>query len=322
MKRNLLILVVVSMLFLSGCSGTVPTPKVEPEVQVSIPTPVVPQHPDAIKRDALETYTARFDISFDGATPWKYQLIMRKSKTLHELQFHVEGLTGEENLGDVRLVTDGITSWMTGAGTDNECIQVPTNSELNPTFIYPEDVLSMQELLNASEFIREEPYAGRTSLYYLAGPVAVGSWKNASIEFHHEKDREAMLQFALLGSGEDPFYGTGSGTIMATYAVESLDEPVIELVGGCDISVMLPETAEMFVRIPGMASFESADTPEAMAAFYQEHLPLAGWEVVEELAGSESAVVLSYARETEQVEIRIKPISTGSKVEIFFFPTE
>jgi hypothetical protein len=283
---------------------------------------VVPKHPDAIKRDALETYTARFDISFDGAAPWKYQLIMRKSKTLHELQFHVEGLKGEENLGDVRLVTDGVTSWMTGAGTDNECIQFPTNSELNPTFIYPEDVLSMQELLTAAEFIREEPYAGRTSLYYLGGPVPVGTWENASVEFHHEKDSEAMLQFALLGSGEDRFYGTGSGTIMANYAVESLDEPVIELVGGCDISVMLPETAEMFVRMPGMASFESAEAPEVMAAFYQEQLPPAGWEMLEEPAESESAVVLSYARGSENVEIRIKPTPTGSKVEIFFFQTE
>lgn len=315
MKRKLLPMIILTLLLLSSCSTPAPTGQT---VEGPRPTSQA-EHPDAIKRDAFDAYSATFNVNFDGPKPWKYQLIIRKSKDLHELVYHVEGIENQQKLGDVRMVTDGTTSWMIGPSTDNACVQFPANAGLDPTFIYPENILTMTELGKVANFVREEPLTGRNSMYYLVGPMVVGRWMDASVEYHQEKGSEALLQFAMLGTGDDNFFGTGKGTIMATYTVDSLEPPAIEPVTGCEISLPLPESAQMFVRMPGLASFESQQSADALVQFYQQQLSAANWVEVEPPAQSESAVVLSYRRDVETVEIQVEGNERGgTSVKMFF----
>lgn len=318
MKNPLMIILLVLAILIAGCSPTA-TPETAPVVggqRYATNTPV----PDLLGRERLTAYTATFEISFDGPAKWKYLLTTRKSATLHEADMKIEGIQGSQNPGDVRIVSDGTTTWMTGQGTDNECVQFPTNSGMDPNLVYPEALISMKDLASLAGFIREEPLDGRDSRYYRGGPLTFGQWKDAHIEYHQEKSSGALLQFAMLASGEDIFFNTGSGTLVASYKVTSFDEPQIEPVTGCEISVPVPDAISMYVRMPGMASFESASKSEDIRNFYQSQLSAAGWAESEPPATSEGVLQLSYQRNGEKVEIHIETQpSGGSKVKILSF---
>ena len=319
MKKTLILILLILVLLVSGCSPAPTATAVQPS-STGQRSPTNTPVPDLLGREKLSSYTATFEISFDGPVKWNYKLVSRKSAAAHEANLHIEGIQGAQNPGDIRLVSDAMTTWMIGPGTDNECVQFPTNSGMNPNLVYPEALISMQDLPALASFVREEAVGGRESRYYRGGPLSIGQWKDAHVEYHQETATGALLQFAMLASGEDIFFGTGSGTLVANYTIDSFDEPTIEPITGCEIPVSLPESATMFVRLPGLASFESPSSVEDIRAYYQADLPGAGWAEVEPVAANEGVLQLSYARGSEKVEIQIEPNpSGGSKVQIFSF---
>jgi hypothetical protein len=81
----------------------------------------------------------------------------------------------------------------------------------------------------------------------------------------------------------------------------------------------LPEAISMFVRLPGMASFESKSSIEDLVKFFQTTLPGQKWVEKDPPAQATGDTVLSYMRGAEGVEIHIEANPAGgSKVKLLF----
>lgn len=276
-----------------------------------------------LNRDNIKSYSSTFVVQFDGPKPWKYHLKTRKSPTLREIGLHIDGITGKNNPGDVRLVSDGATSRMVGAGTDNECVQFPDNQGMDPKWIYPESLVSLQDMAAQLKYVGEDKVSGVDTLHYAASGISAGKWQNASLDVWQEKISKTLLQFTMQATGTDPFFGTGQGKLTANYSVAGLDVAAIEPVKGCEIIVPLPDTAKNFVRLPGMASFESAASIADMQNYYQTKLPAAGWAEKDAPAQASGSVVMSYKRAADEVDIHIEDGSAGgSKVKLIFIKAQ
>lgn len=270
-------------------------------------------------REPQGDFTATFTVRFEGASAWAYQQVTRQVGGMREVSLHIDGVDAASNPGDVRVVTDGSTTWMTGPGTDNQCVQFPNNQGMDPTFIYPQSLAPIDELPEMMELVGEEEINGRTAQHYQGSGLAFGAWKDAQVELWQAKDDRALLRFALRVVGTDPFFGAGEGSITANYDAAGPAAGAIEPVGGCEISVPVPASPGNFVRLPGLASYETNAGAAEMQLFYQEALAQEGWVESDAPAESEKALVLSYARGQEEVQIQIEPLPTGGcRVKILF----
>ncbi len=327
MKKYLLRLLFLLTFLVSGCSSPAATTSAPPVVStiqqnLTHSQPTVPAL-RMLNRDQLASYAATFEVSFEGATPWKYQLKTRKSPTLRETNLHIEGINGAQNPGDVRMVTNGTTSWMIGPGTDQECVQFPNNQGMDPTLIYPETLFGSQDLPALMKLVGEEKVAGAASLHYQARAVAINGWENAQVDIWQEKNSKTLIQFTMQATGEDPFFSSGTGKLSARYDVSGMGSAPIEAVKGCEIDVPLPDSATKIVRLPGIASFESSQSREEIQSFYQSRLPQENWVEKNALAQTAEAVVISYQRDAESVEIRIADApSQGTQVKLLFMPEQ
>jgi hypothetical protein len=273
----------------------------------------------AANHDLLGSYSSTFLIQFSGPVQWKYTLQTRKASGLSENSLHIEGLDKTTNPGDIRTVTDSITTWMIGEGTDQECVQFPNNQGMDPKWITPESIVSPSELSTHLKLVGEEPFAGRESLHYAGSAARVDVWKDTRFELWLDKSTKALLKLEFFASGDDEFFWTGSGTLYAHYTVAGLNPGKIEPVPGCALSVPLPDSAVHLVRLPGLVSFESKVRVDEIRAFYQDRLPKYNWKEAETPAQSQTAVVLSYQRNAEKVEIHIEPAAGGgSTVKLLF----
>jgi hypothetical protein len=274
-------------------------------------------------RDAASSYSAEFHIQFTGVKSWSYLLKARKSPTLREINLHIEGLEKTQNPGDIRMVTDNTTTWMTGEGTDQQCVQFPNREGMDPTFIYPESLVSVMDLGNVVKLVGEEQLDDVTVLHFHAAGASSGPWRDATIDLWQEKGTGMLRQFKMTAAGDDPFFATGSGNMDAIYVAGPLGSDSIEPVTGCEISVPLPEAIGMFVRFPGMASFESKSSVEELVQFFQATLPGQNWIEKEPPLKVEGATVLSYQHGAEEVEIQVEVNPAGgSSVKLLFTQTQ
>jgi hypothetical protein len=276
-----------------------------------------------LNRDGLDRYLSTFVVQFDGPKPWSYHLKTRKLANTREISLHIDGITGKSNPGDVRMVTDGVTSRMIGAGTDNECVQFPNNQGMDPRWIYPESLLSLEEMASLVKYVGEEQVAGAASLHYAGSAASAGKWQNVKINLWQEKVSKMLLKMDVQASGEDPFFNTGAGQLTAHYSVAGLDVAAIEPVAGCEIIVPLPDKVTNFVRLPGMASFDSPASIGELSNFYQSRLPADNWAEKEAPAQADRATILSYQRGADEVEIHLEGgASGGSRVKLIFIKTQ
>lgn len=315
-KKYLLLALVIVLLALTGCSAAGTQAPAAGEAEP-------PQAAELrLNRDALPSYQSDFQITFTGSKTWTYGLKTRKTTEMRETSLHIEGLDGAQNPGDIRLITDGTTSWMIGAGTDNECVQYPNGAGMDPTFLHPESLISRAQMEGALKLVSEETVGGVAMLHYQASGVEAGQWRNAMLDLWTERDSGMLLRFKLEGTGADPFFGSGTGKVSAAYTAAGMGDEAIAPVEGCELSVPLPGSEQMFVRLPGMASFDSADPAESVITFYQTALPQEGWIVKEDAAQTDGLTVLSYFRGAEAVEIHIESLSGGSRVKLLFVPMQ
>jgi hypothetical protein len=302
-KRGSILITILLVLLISACDGGLTT-----NGKLS-----------GLNRDAAKSYTATFTVQFDGPSDWVYRLQTRKSPTLREENLHIDGIEQARNPGDIRLVTDGSSTRMIGPGTDNECVQFPNNQGMDPALIVPETLVGFSDLNGLLAYVEDEQILGKTSEHYSGSGLAIGNWQNATIDLWIDKSNKMLLRFIMQADVQDPFFGTGAGTLVAGYEVNGLDAPAVEPVGGCEISVPLPDSAVKVVRLPGMASFETSASVEEIKTFYQAALPQQAWVENGHAAQSDEILVLSYTRAEEIVEIQIKAQeSGGSKVQMIF----
>lgn len=272
-----------------------------------------------LNRDAYSSYSSILKVQFDGPQSWRYELQTRKSPALREFNLHMEGFDRAANPGDVRIVTDGKTSWMIGPGTDEQCVQFPNNQGMDPTLLFPEMLVPNKNLAALLAYKGEETIGGIAALHYSGSAPAVGDWKDAQIDVWQDKAGKGLLRFTMQASGADPFFGKGSGRLAAQYEASALDVAEIAPVQGCEISVPLPDSAAMFVRLPGLASFESPAGLDELRKFYQTRLVQGNWSEKEPPEQRDGVVVLSYQRDGEAVEIQIETVpGGGTKVKLMF----
>jgi hypothetical protein len=313
MKKHFLPIIFLLVMTLTNCSA--PAGQSENKGQVIFSKPAL----TSLNRDALNSYSSTFTVQFEGPTRWMYQLKTRKSQSLREISLHIEGIKKIENPGEIRLVTDGTTSWMIGPGTDEECVQFPNNQGMDPTLIYPETLLPQQEILNMLRYSGEETVAGILNQHYSGSASSAGGWQNVRVDTWQDKTTKALLKYNLDATGNDQIFGAGEGKLTARYEAAGLGSAAIEPVKGCEISAPLPDAATKIVRFPGLASFESAAGVDAMRNFYQSRLPQENWAENEPPTQSGTVTVLSYRKDAEGLEINLEALPGGGcKVKLIF----
>lgn len=272
-----------------------------------------------IDRDAAASYSAEFNMQFNGAKNWSYQLKTRKSPALREISLHIDGVHGAQNPGDIRMVTDNATTWMIGEGTDQQCVQFPNGQGMDPTYIYPESLVDLKIASSAFKLVGEEQLAGVTVKHFRAMGAAGGPWKDANIDLWQENESGMLRQFSMTATGVDPFFASGPGKLTASYYAGVLGEEPINSIANCEIGVPLPKGISMFVRLPGLASFESKSSIAELVKFFQTNLSEKNWIEKDPPAQAKGGTVLSYQRGEEGVEIHVEANSAGgSAVKLLF----
>jgi hypothetical protein len=316
MKKLLPIFTVITLFsfVISACGSVTQT----------APTQAVSQDQPRLDRDAGGSYSAVFQVQFVGAKSWEYQLNTRKSPAQREINLHIGGLDSTQNPGDIRMLTDNTTTWMKGAGTDNQCVQFPNGQGMDPTYIYPESLVSEPTLAGSFKLEGEETLADIPVLHFRAANTTSGAWKDAAIDIWQEKATGKLRQFSMTAGGNDPFFSAGAGKLTARYITSPLGSDAIAPIDGCQISVPLPQGISMYVRLPGMASFDSQSSVADLVKFFQSALPAQKWVEKDPLAQAGSSAVLSYQREKEEVEIHIetKTAGGGSSVKLLIDQTQ
>ncbi|MRR30544.1 hypothetical protein EG834_09540 [bacterium] len=225
-----------------------------------------------------------------------------------------------KNPGDIRLVTDGTTSWMTGPGIDGECVQFPNGQGFDPNFLTPVSFIKPQEVVPNLGLVGEETAAGHKALHYSSQALNAGRWQNPKIDLWLDTANGALLRYELTASGTDILFSAGTGSLTIHYEVMSLEEPAIETVLGCEPPIPLPADAQNYVRLPDLVSFNSPTNAVELRTFYQQALPQEGWVEAEVPAEAEGKLVLSYLRESTRLEISLQVLPPGgTKARLLFF---
>jgi hypothetical protein len=269
-----------------------------------------------LQLSALPGYHATFELLFAGQKSWRYQLELRADGAQLEYRLHIEGPGQAQNPGDVRLVASGGTSRMLGAGTDDQCVQFPSDLNLGQSFVTPDHLVAPEDLAPVLRRGVDDDLNGVPSQHYTAREAVLGPWRDAQVDVWLDSARGSVLGYKLLLSGSDPLFGGGVGTLAGTFRVNAVGPQSIEPVPGCEIDLPIPADAARLVKLPGLITFESAASMEEVAAFFQTRLPEAGWlPEGEPLAGGD-ALVLAYRRAEDSLNINIEPNDTGARVDL------
>lgn len=266
--------------------------------------------------DALGAHRARFDLQFDGRNSWLYRVETRMGDGGLERSLHIEGVSDARNPGDVRMVTRDQESRMYGPGTDEQCLRFPRSMEMNITFLGPDDVIPPGSIHEPLVSLGTDQIAGRDVVHYAVVQAELDRWQEVSLGLWLEPDSGAVLRYDLKASGTDPYFQAGFGDVEGRYEVLEIGSQSIEPIPGCEIQLPLPPEAENLVRLPGVVSFETELSLEDTLSFYRQSLGEAGWEP---LAGEErgsGAVVISYRREGERLDITIRAMGDHTRVEL------
>jgi hypothetical protein len=306
MRKIILSLFLTSLFTLSACSQG--TPEVTPEGD--LPTY------SGIDREALGIYHATFLMQFEGEFNWSYRLDMRSDGTAEEYLLHLEGLSPAQNPGDIRMVSQGGVNRMRGPGTEGECVQFSSDVVLGPVFFTPDDLIPPQAIapyLNQRDAGR---VAGVASDHYSLNQVGLANWRDLEIDLWHDPISGAVLKFDITATGSDPLFDAGEGKLTGRYVVNAFGPQTIDPVRGCEIDLPIPADNTGLMKLPGLIAFESPTSLEEAVGFYQRELSAAGWEVAEEPLEGPNAIVLSYRREGETLEINLEETPRGVTVEL------
>jgi hypothetical protein len=207
---------------------------------------------------------------------------------------------------------------MLGAGTENQCVQFPSDLELGQAFVTPDQLVPPEALAPALRLAGQESLLGLPSEHFTARLEGLGRWQEAQIGLWRAAEQGAVLGYDLLLAGADPLFGGGPGTLAGTFRVQAVGPQTIEPIQGCEPALPLPADASRVVLLPGLISFDSPAGPEAVAAFYQGGLPALGWQAEGEPQTGGSALVLSFARGQETLTVNIETRASGVSVELLF----
>lgn len=320
MRRTLIPLLLFFLA--SACLSTAPTPLASPTAPVmhtSSPT-VEPTLGSSIATmsdvQPFAAYRATFVLHFQGTYSWTYQLESRTDGHTMAYDLHIEGVEPPQNPGDVRVVIDGDSAKMRGPATDDACVQFPSDFDLERSFLSPDELLPPQQVEDALRVAGEDIIAGRGSTHLTLRQPAIAGWQNAEVDVWKDDATGTVLRYDLRLTGPDPLFDAGQGTLVGQFVVVEVGPQVIEPIAGCEVALPLPPNATQLVSMPGLISFESASTTEQIVAFYQNALPEEGWAPTSEPQPGVDAVLLSYRRDEQTLDINIETDEEGVRVEL------
>jgi hypothetical protein len=326
MLRFLVIGLILTVM-LAGCSTT-PVQPVDQQTVTENPTNTIPVTVEptlpvmsyqGVGLDGLEQYAASFVVSMQTAKPWTYQLTLRRSGDVREFVLHLEGVDPARNPGDIRLVSDGVTSRMLGEGTDNLCMQYPADMPGAPVFLLPDDLIVPAELAAQLAAAAVEEQDGGQLLRQAAANAALTGWEDVQAEVLTSLQNEQVKQLSVTAQGKDVLFGTGEGSLKAEYTLESTEPQQIEPIAGCEVSLPLIDDAASLIIMPGMVSFETALSMDETLAFYTGALEEQGWLKYDTTKSSQDSSVMSYRRGAESLEITISALASGCRVQLSTF---
>ncbi len=317
MRRIPIVLLVLTAIC-SGCGKPPASPT--PTVQRSSASPSSAQRSVAyagLGLENLDAYHARFEMRFEGEYEWVYLLETRGDGRALEHILHLEGLGADRNPGDVRLVTEADVSRMRGPGTDDECLQFPSHLDLGPQFLTPDDLVRPQGVGQLPEAVGAESVAGVRTARYSLSRESLDEWRDLEVNLWLDESSQAVLRYELHATGPDPLFDAGEGVLSGLFVVDDLGPQTVEPISGCEIDLPLPPGATDLVKLPGgLIAFESDAGAAEISAFYQAEMAKVGWQPLEEPQVGIDAVVLSYGRDGETVEINIETRDGGAHVEL------
>lgn len=265
---------------------------------------------------ALETYEARLTVEFQGSTRWIYSLTTRSDGTQLEYYLKIEGTDTVQDLGDILLVTDGTTSWMTGEGADNQCFMFPNKLDMGMSFLTPDDLISPVAFSTRLVEAGIERIAGRQTTQYTFEAGRLEGWEDVKLALWLA-DQTTVMQYVISARGEDPLFDAGIGELKASYSVANTDPQTLQVVSGCQINYPLPSGVFNIVRIPGIVSFESTMSVEDMTDYMLEAMYAQGWQIDEDpLLFEDGNVQMRWYTPLGEVIVMVKPTPGGSLVEI------
>jgi len=269
-----------------------------------------------IDLSSLSDYQIIYTIEFQGDYTWRYSLITYHHEGLTEKNLYIDGVGSKQNPGDIRLVTDGQTNWMTGPAVDGECYQFPNDFDIGYSFLTPDDIFPPSNISPLLAFQSEGENNGLTAKIYSANVPEHDGWRNLKIEMWLVKSGDYPNFYTIEAEGDDPLFDAGQGSFSSTFTVGNDPHYQIAPVGGCDLPFPLPDNATKVVRFPGLASFEINRALINVANDYQNYLKGHGWTEDQPLIGTDKEMQMTYTREGVIAVFSFKSTDDGVMVEI------
>jgi hypothetical protein len=267
--------------------------------------------------EVLPGYAATFDLRFDGATDWHYLLETRTNSESIEYNLQLEGLSESRDPGDVRMVTTDKISRMRGPGTNDECLQFPSDQDLELSFLTPDDLIAPAKISEQLKALDTKRIAGVVARGYQLRQTNLGQWEQVEVDLWRDEKTGAVVQYDLKATGEDPLFNAGAGVLSGQFIVKTIKAQTIEPIDGCEIDLPLPKTATRLVKLPGLVAFDTTQSTAEIVSFYQAELAQASWAVVAEPETSEKASLLSYQQGERTLDINVETNARGAHVELW-----
>jgi hypothetical protein len=303
MRRLIILLLLLSLTFacLPAASST---------------TSTEPPAPTRVSLRALGTYHATFEARFEGTYNWTYRLESRTDGSAMAYDLHIEGVKASQNPGDVRIVIEGDIARMRGPGTDDACMQFPSDLDLGLSLLTPDDLIPLPGNESSLRSAGVEVIVGREATHYTLRQPSLGSWRDVEIDIWKDVATGVVLRQDLRAAGVDPLFDAGEGVLSGQFVVDDVGPQTIEPISGCETGLPLPPGATRLTTMPGLVAFESTSTPKEIVTFYQAALAEAGWVPTAELETGTDAILLSYRRGEQTLDINIESRETGVHVEL------
>ncbi len=300
---------VLFLMVAAACGGS-------PEPKEATPSFDPPLRYEGLRLGALDGYRASFDLRFTGESDWRYRLEILSDGQSTSYDLHLEGLDPERNPGDVRLVEDGGVSRMRGPGTDDECVIFPSDLDMGPIFLTPDEVFPPSRLTEPLVSLGVESLLEREVTHYALLQPQLAGWRDLVVGIWID-DGGTVVRYDLRASGQDPLFGAGEGLLEGQFLIEALGLQNVQPIPGCELGFPLPPDAERVVRLPGLVAYESALGLDAALAAFETVLVEAGWALAGTPERRATTALLTYRTDQEALEIKIELTDNGSRVEIY-----
>lgn len=273
-----------------------------------------------LNQAGLGAYASNLEISMAGVYNWSYSLSTKYDGSQTEYVLHIEGVVASIDPGDVRLVTDGITSRMETLTEGGEtCVQFPPDYVDAPAFLTPEHLLNPQIAASELRFVGNSNMLNREVVQFKTDNTTLGNWPNADLTVWLDQETGALMEFEISAERRDPLFSAGLGTMTAVYSVTEIGPQTIDPIVGCEMDFPVMTDATEYVFISNVVSYQTASSFEIVKEFYQTSMTGLGWElqsdqIITPVAGVE---IIDFIRGDEAVTINLESISSGTKVTLY-----